>query len=166
MVAFRFNLKQRSVEKIFTKNRIIKTKIPTHNTLKVLKNLREFEGKNAIEQLPVVWEKAVGSNIFDKDGNKWIDFTSSIFVNNCGHGDKNIIRNIKKIIKTPLLHSYYYPTEIKKEFLNKLIKIVPKNLNKAILLSAGTEATERALKIAKIYGQQFRTKKLNYWMEW
>ncbi len=159
MVAFRFNLKQRSVEKIFTKNRIIKTKIPTHNTLKVLKNLREFEGKNAIEQLPVVWEKAVGSNIFDKDGNKWIDFTSSIFVNNCGHGDKNIIRNIKKIIKTPLLHSYYYPTEIKKEFLNKLIKIVPKNLNKAILLSAGTEATERALKIAKIYGQQFRTKK-------
>ena len=127
--------------------------------MKVLKNLREFEGKNAIEQLPVVWEKAVGSNIFDKDGNKWIDFTSSIFVNNCGHGDKNIIRNIKKIIKTPLLHSYYYPTEIKKEFLNKLIKIVPKNLNKAILLSAGTEATERALKIAKIYGQQFRTKK-------
>ena len=166
MVAFRFNLKQRSVEKIFKKNRIIKTKSPTHNTLKVLKNLREFEGKNAIEQLPVVWEKAVGSNIFDKDGNKWIDFTSSIFVNNCGHGDKNIIRNIKKIIKTPLLHSYYYPTEIKKEFLNKLIKIVPKNLNKAILLSAGTEATERALKIAKIYGQQFRTKKLNYWMEW
>ena len=159
MVAFRFNLKQRSVEKIFTKNRIIKTKIPTHNTLKVLKNLKEFEGKNAIEQLPVVWEKAVGSNIFDKDGNKWIDFTSSIFVNNCGHGDKNIIRNIKKIIKTPLLHSYYYPTEIKKKFLNKLIKIVPKNLNKAILLSAGTEATERALKIAKIYGQQFRNKK-------
>ena len=146
MVAFRFNLKQRSVEKIFTKNRIIKTKIPTHNTLKVLKNLREFEGKNAIEQLPVVWEKAVGSNIFDKDGNKWIDFTSSIFVNNCGHGDKNIIRNIKKIIKTPLLHSYYYPTEIKKEFLNKLIKIVPKNLNKAILLSAGTEAL-KALKL-------------------
>ncbi len=159
MVAFKFNLQQRNVKKILTKNRIIKTKIPTKNTIKVLKKLKNFEGNNAIEQLPVVWDRAIDSFIIDKDGNKWIDFTSSIFVNNCGHGDKNIIKNIKNIISRPLLHSYYYPTEIKKKFLEKLIKITPRNLNKAILLSAGTEATERAIKISKIFGQKGKIKK-------
>lgn len=159
MVAFKFNLNQRSVERISTKNRVIKTKIPTRNTLKVLKKLKNYEGVNALEQLPVVWDKAIESFIIDKDGNKWIDFTSSIFVSNSGHGDKNIIKNINKIISKPLLHSYYYPTEIKKKFLEKLIKITPKNLNKAILLSAGTEATERAIKISKIFGQNNKIKK-------
>ena len=63
MVAFKFNLKQRSVSKIKTKNRIIKGEIPTTNTIKVLKSLKKYEGINAIEQLPVVWEKAVKSHI-------------------------------------------------------------------------------------------------------
>ena len=159
MVAFKFNLKQRLVNKIKTKNRIIKGKIPTTNTIKVLNSLKKYEGINAIEQLPVVWDKAVKSHILDKDGNKWIDFTSSIFVNNSGHGDKRIIKNIKQILNKPLLHSYYYPTEIKKRFLDKLLNMTPKNLNKAILLSAGTEATERAIKISKIYGQKSKIKK-------
>ena len=124
-----------------------------------MNSLKKYEGINAIEQLPVVWDKAVKSHILDKDGNKWIDFTSSIFVNNSGHGDKRIIKNIKQILNKPLLHSYYYPTEIKKRFLDKLLNMTPKNLNKAILLSAGTEATERAIKISKIYGQKSKIKK-------
>ena len=67
MVAFKFNLKQRSVKKISTKNRVIKTKIPSRNTLNVLKKLKNYEGINALEQLPVVWDKAIDSFIIDKD---------------------------------------------------------------------------------------------------
>tara|TARA_B100001059_G_C17831071_1_gene584731 strand:- start:1057 stop:2412 length:1356 start_codon:yes stop_codon:yes gene_type:complete len=154
MVAFKFNLNPRKVKRIHTSNRIIKTMIPDPRSLKVLKNLKKFESKNAIEQLPVIWDKANNSSIFDPYGNKWIDFTSSIFVTNSGHGNPKIIKEIQKILKKPLLHSYYYPTEIKLKFLKKLISISPKKIKKAILLSAGTEATERAMKIASIYGSK------------
>ena len=36
--------------------------------------------------LPVEWEKAEGSFVWDTKGKKYIDFTSTIFVTNCGHG--------------------------------------------------------------------------------
>ena len=153
MAQFSFNLTPRKVKKIFTNNRVIKTKIPVPNSLNIIKKLKNLESSNAIQQLPVIWDKAKGHSIFDPYGNKWIDFTSSIFVTNSGHGNKKIINEIKKYLKKPLLHIYYYPTKIRQVFLEKLLSISPKYLDKAILLSAGTEATERALKIARIYGK-------------
>jgi len=165
MAKFNFNLKPKSVKKIFTKNRIIQTKLPVPQSLKILRRLKEYESSNAVEQLPVIWDKAVNDKIYDPYGNCWIDFTSSIFVTNTGHGNKEILKQIKKILDKPLLHSYYYPTIIRKKFLQALLKIAPKKLDKAILLSAGTEATERAIKITKIYGLNFKKEK-KYIISW
>ena len=92
MAQFSFNLKPRLVKKIHTKHRRIKTKIPSPQSLKVITKIKKFESTNAIQQLPVIWEKAKNHQIFDPYGNRWIDFTSSIFVANSGHGNKNIIR--------------------------------------------------------------------------
>ena len=49
------------------------------------------------------------------------------------------------------------------QFLKKLLKISPNYLDKAILLSAGTEATERAIKIARIYGNKNKKKYIIAW---
>ena len=163
MAKFKFNLKPRKVKTIFTKNRIITTKIPNEKSLKIIQEIKKYESSNAIEQLPVIWHRAQNHNIFDPYGNKWIDFTSSIFVTNAGHGDKKTITEIKKVTDKPLLHSYYYPTIERRMFLKKLLEITPGYLNKAILLSAGTEATERAMKIASIYGT---LKKKKYIISW
>ena len=154
MAQFSFNLKPRKVERISTKNRTIKTKIPAPGSLSIIKSLKNYESSNAVQQLPVIWDKAINHIIYDPYGNKWIDFTSSIFVANSGHGNKDVINEISKHLKKPLLHSYYYPTKIRMQFLKKLLKISPNYLDKAILLSAGTEATERAIKIARIYGNK------------
>ena len=113
--------------------------------------------------MPVIWDKAINHIIYDPYGNKWIDFTSSIFVANSGHGNKDVINEISKHLKKPLLHSYYYPTKIRMQFLKKLLKISPNYLDKAILLSAGTEATERAIKIARIYGNKNKKKYIIAW---
>lgn len=163
MAVFSFNLKPRKVARIATKNRVIKTKIPPPKSLKIIKKIKGLESSNAVQQLPVVWAKAKNHQIFDAYGNKWIDFTSSIFVTNTGHGNKDIIKEISKYLKKPLLHSYYYPTEIRMKFLDKLNKLSPKYLDKAILLSAGTEATERAIKIARIYGNNTKKKYIVAW---
>lgn len=153
MAKFTFNLSPRNVPLVTSNHRSIVTKIPVPESLPLLEEIKLYESSNALEQLPVVWDRAENHQIFDEWGNTWIDFTSSIFVTNSGHGNEETISRIKECINKPLLHSYYYPTRIRAQFLKKLLDISPDNLEKAIILSVGTEATERAIKIARIFGE-------------
>ena len=50
-------------------------------------------------QLPIIWSKAENFSIFDVAGNKFIDFTSTIFVANIGHSNKKLIKNVKSLLK-------------------------------------------------------------------
>ena len=159
MAKFKFNMNIRSVEKVETIHRKITTKIPVPESIHLLDELKKYESSNAKEQLPVIWDKAKNHQIFDKWGNAWIDFTSTIFVTNSGHGNEKIISRIREQLDKPLLHSYYYPTDIKAKFLKKFIEMVPQKFDKAILLSGGTEASERAMKIARFHGMQINHKK-------
>jgi 4-aminobutyrate aminotransferase/(S)-3-amino-2-methylpropionate transaminase len=153
MSKFAFNLIPRKVPKVRTQHRCINTSIPVQESISLINEIKEYESSNALEQLPVIWSSAKNHQICDEWGNIWIDFTSSIFVTNSGHANKQIIKRINECISKPLLHSYYYPTRIRAEFLKKLIGMTPDYLEKAILLSVGTEATERAIKISRIHGE-------------
>ncbi|MBN1526106.1 MAG: aspartate aminotransferase family protein [Candidatus Omnitrophica bacterium] len=159
MSGFKFNLTPRAVPKVLTKYRCIKTKIPVPQSLKLLKKIKKYESSNVMDQLPVIWDHAEGYQVFDSWGNKWIDFTSSIFVTNAGHGNSRIIKRVKEQLDKPLLHSYSYPTPIRAAFLEKLISMTPSYLKKASLFSSGTEASERAIKLARYYGMQFTPRK-------
>jgi 4-aminobutyrate aminotransferase / (S)-3-amino-2-methylpropionate transaminase / 5-aminovalerate transaminase len=154
MAKFSFNLEVRDVNRVDTKHRKILTQIPVPESLPLFEKIKKYESTNAMEQLPVIWDHAKDYQIFDRWGNVWIDFTSSIFVTNSGHGNDEVTNRIRECLDAPLLHSYYYPTQIKADFLEKLIEFTPPNFTKAILLSCGTEATERAIKIARINGTQ------------
>ena len=56
----------------------------------------KYEPSNICE-MPVKWHKAKDFNLYDDKGNKWIDFSSTIFLANAGHGNSKIINSIKKI---------------------------------------------------------------------
>ncbi len=155
MNTFKFNLKPRAVPRVCTKNRCIKTKIPVPQSLKLFEKIKKYESSNVMDQLPVIWDHAKGHQVFDSWGNAWIDFTSSIFVTNAGHGNERIIKRIKEQLDKPLLHSYSYSTPIRAAFLEKLISMMPSYLEKASLFSSGTEASERAIKLARYYGMKF-----------
>ena len=159
MEDYKFNLTPRAVPKVRTEHRVIKTKIPVPQSLELLEQIKEYESSNVMEQLPVIWDHAKGYQVFDSWGNAWIDFTSSIFVTNSGHGNSLIIKRIKEQMDKPLLHSYSYPTPIRAAFLGKLISMTPPYLQKASLFSSGTEATERAIKLSRYYGMKFSPRK-------
>lgn len=159
MENFKFNLAPRDVPEVRTKHRRIRTKIPVPQSLKLLEKIKKYESSNVMDQLPVIWDHAKGYQVFDSWGNAWIDFTSSIFVTNAGHGNGHIIKRIKEQLDKPLLHSYSYPTPIRVEFLEKLISIMPPYLEKASLFSSGTEASERAIKLSRYYGMKFTPRK-------
>ncbi len=142
------------VPKVKTKYRKIVTKIPVPETLTVFKSLEKYEARSMHGQLPVVWDKAEDFQVFDKYGNCWIDFTSTIFVTNSGHANAAIISILRKQLDKKLLHTYTFASEIRMHFLKKLIEITPRQFEKAFLLSAGTEATECAVKLMRMHGMR------------
>jgi len=152
MSGFRFNLTPRDVAPVSTKHRRIKTKIPVPQSLPILARVEELESTSMHGALPVLWDRAEGHNVYDAWGNKWLDFTSTIFVTNAGHGNKRIRKAMKKVIDKPLLHTYMYVSRERADYLEYLIAKTPAHLDKAFMLSAGTEATECALKLMRMNG--------------
>jgi 4-aminobutyrate aminotransferase-like enzyme len=142
------------VEKIQTKYRTIKTEIPVPESIPMLEKMYEIEAQAMHGQLPMVWDRADDFQIYDQWGNVWIDFTSTIFVANAGHGNKRIVKALKRVLDKPLLHTYTYASSERIDYLEYLIKNTPKQFEKAFLLSAGTEATEAALKLMRLNGQK------------
>ena len=145
---------------IKTKNILIKTSIPAPGTFKLFKNIQKYESRSMHGQLPIAWSKAKNFNIYDLAGNKFIDFTSTIFVANIGHSNTRLFSYIKTALRNNLIHSYAYINKIRETYLKKLIFFAGKNFDKAFLMSAGTEATEAALKLMRMYGQKKKKRKL------
>ena len=103
-------------------------------------------------QLP--WKKASGFSVYDFNGNKYIDMTSGIFVANAGHSNKIIKKAIRKTLDADLLFTYNYPTEVKRDFLKKLLAVSPRHLNCAMLLITGSETVDAAYKLIKNWGNK------------
>lgn len=154
MAGFSFNKNPQAVPAVSTQFRRIQTSIPTPGTAELFDKLSEYESRSMHGQLPIVWDRAEDFSVWDKAGNRWIDFTSTIFVANAGHANPHITRALQEILRKNLLHSYTYATEIRARYLEKLIKATPRQFEKAFLLSAGTEATECAVKLMHMNGQK------------
>ncbi len=150
---YTFNLKPQKVPLIKTKYRTIKTVIPSSETVKIIKRGENYGAGLPANQLPVAWDKAIDFNVYDKAGNRWIDFTSTIFVANSGHSNPKIKKAIINQANSDLLHAYNYPTEIKNRFVKKLLDMTPSFCQKVLLGSSGTEATEYVVPIMRAYGQ-------------
>ena len=82
----------------------------------------------------VVWDRAEGFNVFDRFGNKWLDFSSGVLVTNSGHGNEAIKQAIIAQAEHGLLHNYCFPTEVRTKLVKKLSEIAPDPLKKVFLL--------------------------------
>jgi 4-aminobutyrate aminotransferase-like enzyme len=138
------------VPPIKTRFRTICTPIPVPESLPLLETIYECESRSMHGQMPVVWDRADGFQVHDAWGNTWIDFTSTIFVTNAGHGNPRITAAVRAVAEKPLLHTYTYATQERADYLRELIRVTPPQFEKAFLLSAGTEATECALKLMRL----------------
>lgn len=151
---YKFLLDSVSVPFVSTKYRKINTLIPCPGTREMILELKKYESRSMQGQLPIVWDKAEDFNVFDIKGNMWIDFTSTILVTNVGHANKRIVESIIEVIKKPLFHTYAYVHELRISYIKNLIKFSKNKFEKAFLMSSGTEATEAAFKLMRIYGKK------------
>mgnify|MGYP003626085348 CR=1 FL=1 len=137
---------------IKTKNRIIKSDFVLNETALTHKK-QKYESVALGNQLPITWKKAKDFNIYDDCGNKWIDMTAGIFVCNAGHSNPKIVEAIKKQ-SDELIFSFLYNTEIRYEFIERLLEISPDHFEKAVLLNTGSEVTDIASKLIKFWARK------------
>lgn len=154
MAAYQFSRSPQSVPLVQTAHRTIQTPIPAPGTEQILATLDGYESRSMHGQFPVIWERALDSSVFDIAGNRWIDFTSTIFVANVGHSNRRVTAAMQEMLQEPIYSCYAYPNRKRAEYLEKLIAFAGKPFEKAFLLSAGTEATEAALKLMRMHGQK------------
>lgn len=122
-----------------------------------VEDYREVKHKyepNSICEMPVKWHKAKDFSVYDDQGNKWIDMTSGIFVTNAGHSNPKINQAIKDQVDADLTFGYQYNTDIRVEFLEKLLQISPPHFEKAVLLNSGSEATDAAYRLIKLWAKK------------
>lgn len=118
---------------------------------------REFKHKyepSNICEMPIKWHKARDFNVYDDRGNKWIDMTSGIFVTNAGHSNPLINEAIKNQVDSELTFAYQYNTDIRNEFVKRLLDVSPPHFDKAVLLNSGSEATDAAYRLIKLWGRK------------
>jgi len=96
-------------------------------------------------------DRAEGIYIYDKSGKAYMDMISGVAVNNIGHNHPRVIKSLKNQIDKHL-HVMVYGEFIQDSqlgFANKLISMLPAELNCVYTVNSGTEANEAALKLAK-----------------
>jgi 4-aminobutyrate aminotransferase-like enzyme len=148
----KYNLEPVEVPKITTKYRCIKTKLPVPESLKIFQTLAESESRSMMGQPPIVWDKAEGFQVWDKWGNKWLDWSSGVLIANTGHGRKEIKKAIAGMLDKSLLATYVFVHEKRAELTKALQALSPDPLNYHVfLLTTGSEAIENSIKLAKTY---------------
>src|SRR5690349_15535167 len=147
-----FSIEPRVVPPIETKYRRIVTPIPHPDSLEVLHKLRQFEPQSMRGQPPLVWDRAEDISVYDKYGNRWLDWSSGVLVTNSGHAAPEVRQAIIDQVNSGLLHNYVFPSEERAQLVEQLIQLAPKGLEKVFLLTTGSEATECAIKLARSHG--------------
>ncbi|MGB5920440.1 4-aminobutyrate--2-oxoglutarate transaminase [Arcobacter sp.] len=102
---------------------------------------------------PVFVEKAKNAELWDVEGNRFIDFGTGIAVCNTGHSHPKIIEAVKTQIEN-FSHTCVMvnPYEVAVELAEKLTALAPGDTpKKAIFVTTGAEAVENCVKIARAH---------------
>jgi len=100
---------------------------------------------------PINAHYAKGSYVYDRDGKKYLDFSSQLMNVNIGHGNQRITKAVTKQMEEL---SYVFPgmaTDVRGRLGRKLAELTPGNLTKSFFTLGGAEAIENAIKLARIY---------------
>jgi acetylornithine/LysW-gamma-L-lysine aminotransferase len=116
------------------------------------KEIMEIETRylaNVFSKKPLVFTRGKGALLWDINGKEYLDCASSYGVAALGHCHPKIVEAVKAQAEQLItLHSCYY-NDKRAEFIQKLVSITPKGLDKAFLSNSGAESVECALKLAR-----------------
>ncbi|TVR52221.1 MAG: aspartate aminotransferase family protein [Spirochaetaceae bacterium] len=113
---------------------------------KIEKNYRGLSGQ--VKLFPVCFEEGSGITLTDVDGNTYLDFSSGIYVTSLGHCHPKVSDAVAFWAKK-LMNAHDFTTPIKEKLIEKMVDVLPGNLNAIQLYSDGTSAVEAGIRAAR-----------------
>jgi 4-aminobutyrate aminotransferase/(S)-3-amino-2-methylpropionate transaminase len=138
---------------------LLKTRIPGPKSRTLARQLRRYESRNITyvsEHWPIFWQRAAGANVWDVDGNRYVDLTAAFGVASVGHSNPRVVKAIQ-VQAGKLLHAMgdVHPNELKLKLARDLVALTFGRWNKSegrvVFANSGAEAVEVALKTAAIH---------------
>ncbi|MDP6943005.1 MAG: aspartate aminotransferase family protein [Myxococcota bacterium] len=101
---------------------------------------------------PIVWARSRGANVWDADGNRFVDLCAGFGVAAIGHGHPGVVAAVQGQAEA-LLHSMgdVYPNAPRIQLMERLASRAPGELSQCILGLNGADAVEAAMKTAALY---------------
>lgn len=128
----------------------LKTEIPGPESRRMHANTTKyFHGLSGqVKLFPVCFSEGKGIALTDVDGNKYLDFSSGIYVTSLGHCHPKISEAVAYWAKR-LMNAHDFTTPVKEKLVEKMAAILPGNLNAMQFYSDGTSAVEAAIRAAR-----------------
>ncbi len=129
------------------------TPIPGPRSCELARRLARVESRNVTclaPEPPIFWEEARGANVWDVDGNRFVDLGGGFGVAAAGHAHPAVARAVADQ-STRLLHAMgdVHPPRVKVELLEALVARFPGGCEaRAVLGTSGSDAVEIALETA------------------
>jgi 4-aminobutyrate aminotransferase-like enzyme len=132
----------------------LRTRVPGPRSRELAARLASVESRNVtcLTPEPIFWARARGANVWDVDGNRYVDLGAAFGVANVGHAHPRVVRAVADQAAT-LLHGMgdVHPSAVKVELLEALARRFPGGgAARAVLGSSGSDAVEVALKTAAL----------------
>ena len=116
------------------------------------KDIMEIENRylaNVFSKKPIVLTQGKGALVWDINGKEYVDCSTSYGVALLGHCHPKVVAAVQAQAEQLITcHSSFY-NDKRAEFIQKLVKITPKGLDKAFLSNSGAESVECAIKLAR-----------------
>ncbi len=134
---------------------LLRTPIPGPRSRALARQLHRYESRNitlVTEHWPVFWHRAAGANVWDVDGNRYLDLTAAFGVASVGHTNPRVVAAVQKQSRL-LLHAMgdVHPNELKLKLARELCKLTFDSPSRVVFGNSGAEAVEIALKTAAIH---------------
>ena len=134
---------------------LITTEPPGPRARAILERDAEVISQCMVREYPLVLDRAEGMNLWDVDGNRYLDFSAGIAVMNVGWNHPDVVRAVGAQVPR-LSHGAFldFCSEIPIQFVEKLVSMLPDGLDRVYLSNSGAETVEAAMKLARYHTQR------------
>jgi 4-aminobutyrate aminotransferase-like enzyme len=113
-----------------------------------------FKGLSGqVKLFPVAFDSAKGCTMTDVDGNRYIDFSSGIYVTTLGHCHPKVTEAVQRYAGQ-MMNCHDFTTEIKTLLMEKMAEILPGDFTGFQLYDSGTTAVEAGLRVCRAATKQ------------
>ena len=129
---------------------LITTPPPGPKAQAVLRRDAGVISQSMVREYPLVIDRAEGMNLWDVDGNRYLDFSAGIAVMNLGWNHPEVVQAATEQMQK-LSHGAFldYCSEMPVRFAEKLVSMLPGDLSRVYFSNSGAETIEAALKLAR-----------------